>query len=197
MEVGGVATRPTFLEYLGAAASSRMKEDVDSEIEQLELEHCEEDGELVEHACILATLRKLDDEVDTEDSMKNSLKKRKRTSPAQLEVLETIFETDKMPNQTTRLKLAQQLKMSPRRVQIWFQNKRAKMKRQIGSPRNGIMNFYLTSLLNCEESQVKIPKPKYPSIIPSINILAPDGMHNLHLPSLVMDSNFGIVVKAN
>ncbi|EGG14700.1 homeobox transcription factor [Cavenderia fasciculata] len=53
-------------------------------------------------------------------------KKRQRTSPEQLAILEQIFETDKMPSQQIRHRLANQLGMSSRRVQIWFQNKRAK-----------------------------------------------------------------------
>lgn len=56
-------------------------------------------------------------------------KKRQRTSPDQLAILEQIFQTDKMPSQQTRVHLADQLGMSSRRVQIWFQNKRAKVKR--------------------------------------------------------------------
>ncbi|KAF2070865.1 hypothetical protein CYY_007821 [Polysphondylium violaceum] len=56
-------------------------------------------------------------------------KKRQRTSPEQLAILEQIFETDKMPSQQIRTRLANQLGMSSRRVQIWFQNKRAKVKR--------------------------------------------------------------------
>ncbi|GAM20270.1 hypothetical protein SAMD00019534_034450 [Acytostelium subglobosum LB1] len=58
-------------------------------------------------------------------------KKRQRTSPEQLAILEQIFETDKMPSQQIRMRLANQLGMSSRRVQIWFQNKRAKVKRGI------------------------------------------------------------------
>lgn len=66
----------------------------------------------------------------SEESMNHlSKKKRQRTSAEQLAVLERIFETDKMPNQQTRMRLAEQLCMSSRRVQIWFQNKRAKVKR--------------------------------------------------------------------
>jgi len=56
-------------------------------------------------------------------------KKRQRTSPEQLDILEKIFRTDQMPSHQTRLELADKLGMSARRVQIWFQNKRAKLKR--------------------------------------------------------------------
>jgi len=65
-------------------------------------------------------------------------KKRQRTSPDQLAILEQIFQTDKMPSQQTRVQLADQLGMSSRRVQIWFQNKRAKVKRGIGKSSDGV-----------------------------------------------------------
>eukprot|EP01102_Stenamoeba_stenopodia_P006398 TRINITY_DN1752_c0_g1_i1.p1 TRINITY_DN1752_c0_g1~~TRINITY_DN1752_c0_g1_i1.p1 ORF type:complete len:306 (-),score=77.44 TRINITY_DN1752_c0_g1_i1:217-1134(-) len=63
------------------------------------------------------------------DLTEQERKKRKRVTEEQLTVLETIFATDKMPDQKLRLQLAQRLGMSSRRVQIWFQNKRAKLKK--------------------------------------------------------------------
>jgi hypothetical protein len=56
-------------------------------------------------------------------------KKRQRTSPEQLEILETVYQTEKLPGSDLRKELAVKLKMTPRRVQVWFQNKRAKEKR--------------------------------------------------------------------
>lgn len=56
-------------------------------------------------------------------------RKRQRTTPEQLEVLEKVYETEKLPNSDLRKDLAAKLKMTPRRVQVWFQNKRAKEKR--------------------------------------------------------------------
>ncbi|KAH9972207.1 homeobox domain-containing protein, partial [Russula compacta] len=59
----------------------------------------------------------------------NTIKTRKRTTPAQLEILEGVFLTDKKPNAPRRKELAKKLKMSPREVQVWFQNRRAKEKK--------------------------------------------------------------------
>jgi len=48
----------------------------------------------------------------------------------QLVVLEKVFAFDQFPNFDLRTNLGEQLSMTPRRVQIWFQNKRAKLKKE-------------------------------------------------------------------
>ncbi|KAN0090786.1 hypothetical protein V8E55_004352 [Tylopilus felleus] len=58
----------------------------------------------------------------------NEVKHRKRTSRHQLKVLEDVFRKDTKPNAVLRKKLAAELDMSPRAVQVWFQNRRAKEK---------------------------------------------------------------------
>lgn len=50
--------------------------------------------------------------------------KRKRASPTQLSVLNRVFEQTFFPSTELRIELGKQLGMSPRTVQIWFQNKR-------------------------------------------------------------------------
>ncbi|OAC99774.1 Homeodomain-like DNA binding domain-containing transcription factor, partial [Mucor lusitanicus CBS 277.49] len=50
--------------------------------------------------------------------------KRKRASPSQLSVLNRVFEQTFFPSTELRMELGKQLGMSPRTVQIWFQNKR-------------------------------------------------------------------------
>lgn len=58
------------------------------------------------------------------------IKHRRRTSRAQLKILEKSFLENPKPNATVRRILAQKLDMTPRGVQIWFQNRRAKAKLQ-------------------------------------------------------------------
>jgi len=88
----------------------------------------EDEGEVMLLAMILLQLHGVKFAGGFPDPSGNK-KKRQRTSPDQLAILEQIFQTDKMPSQQTRVQLADQLGMSSRRVQIWFQNKRAKVKR--------------------------------------------------------------------
>ncbi|KAI8136774.1 hypothetical protein BJV82DRAFT_526529 [Fennellomyces sp. T-0311] len=54
--------------------------------------------------------------------------KRKRASPAQLSVLNHIFSQTYFPSTELRIELGKQLGMSPRAVQIWFQNKRQSLR---------------------------------------------------------------------
>jgi hypothetical protein len=63
--------------------------------------------------------------------------KRKRASPSQLIVLNRVFEQTFFPSTELRMELGMQLGMSPRTVQIWFQNKRQSIRtreRHIVSP---------------------------------------------------------------
>ncbi|EGN99858.1 hypothetical protein SERLA73DRAFT_72643 [Serpula lacrymans var. lacrymans S7.3] len=61
----------------------------------------------------------------------NEVKHRKRTTRPQLKVLEDVFRKDTKPNAALRKALATQLDMTPRGVQVWFQNRRAKEKQQL------------------------------------------------------------------
>ncbi|CEP18304.1 hypothetical protein [Parasitella parasitica] len=57
-------------------------------------------------------------------------RKRTRTSPEQLAVLEKAFSSNPSPNNRVREQLSHQLGMPERSIQIWFQNRRAKVKNQ-------------------------------------------------------------------
>jgi len=54
--------------------------------------------------------------------------KRKRKTPKQLATLESEFSKNPMPNKDVREKLGEILGLTGRQVQIWFQNKRAKVR---------------------------------------------------------------------
>lgn len=58
------------------------------------------------------------------------VKHRRRTTRAQFKVLEKTFQENPKPSATIRRLLAQRLNMTPRGVQVWFQNRRAKAKLQ-------------------------------------------------------------------
>jgi hypothetical protein len=55
--------------------------------------------------------------------------KRKRATPQQLKLLEEVFAVDPFPAREAKQLLAQKLGMSIRSITIWFQNKRARLKK--------------------------------------------------------------------
>jgi Homeodomain len=55
-------------------------------------------------------------------------KKRQRATPDQLIVLEEAFIVNPSPNAKMREMIADRIRMTERSVQIWFQNRRAKVK---------------------------------------------------------------------
>ena len=74
------------------------------------------------------------DESDSSDNMQDGgnddafKKKRRRTSPEQLRILVNTFLRYPMPSLQMRVELSKKLGMTPRAVQVWFQNRRAKEK---------------------------------------------------------------------
>ena len=44
--------------------------------------------------------------------------------PEDVMLLEKVFEVEKCPGRTVRAELAARLRVSPRQIQVWFQNKR-------------------------------------------------------------------------
>lgn len=72
-----------------------------------------------------ATVEILQNQIRKEEAPK---KKRTRTTPDQLRILQKAFSTDPMPSSSARLSLAKKLGMNARAVQVWFQNRRAKEK---------------------------------------------------------------------
>ncbi|KAK9766453.1 hypothetical protein K7432_004435 [Basidiobolus ranarum] len=57
-------------------------------------------------------------------------KLRRRTSKEQLTALDEFFQTNKRPNTAAKEKLALELEMNPRTIQIWFQNRRQALKKK-------------------------------------------------------------------
>jgi len=68
-------------------------------------------------------------DTDNDDNKpNNTYKKRSRATPEQLAILEATFEKNTSPNSKLREALAEKVHMSERSIQIWFQNRRAKVK---------------------------------------------------------------------
>ncbi|KAI3404784.2 YOX1 [Candida oxycetoniae] len=57
-------------------------------------------------------------------------RKRRRTSPYELSILNQEFELGSTPNKLQRIKIAKKVSMTEKAVQIWFQNKRQSLRKQ-------------------------------------------------------------------
>ncbi|CUM64180.1 uncharacterized protein PRCAT00001774001 [Priceomyces carsonii] len=64
------------------------------------------------------------------DNIPLARRKRRRTSPNELSILNTEFDLGSTPNKSRRIEIASRLSMSEKAVQIWFQNKRQSLRKQ-------------------------------------------------------------------
>eukprot|EP01112_Ceratiomyxa_fruticulosa_P022866 TRINITY_DN8514_c0_g1_i1.p1 TRINITY_DN8514_c0_g1~~TRINITY_DN8514_c0_g1_i1.p1 ORF type:complete len:686 (-),score=192.08 TRINITY_DN8514_c0_g1_i1:314-2068(-) len=124
------------------------------------------------------------DELDHDDSQSEK-PKRHRTSPEQLSLLEYVFHTEQMPSQALRQQIAERLGMTSRRVQIWFQNKRAKVKRREAVPVPTLFEDpkHLPLSLHQQHQQHQqhhheLQPQHHPSLTPHIRESQPSGLHD-------------------
>lgn len=57
-------------------------------------------------------------------------RKRRRTSPNELSILNSEFDIGQTPNKLRRIEIAEKVSMTEKAVQIWFQNKRQSLRKQ-------------------------------------------------------------------
>jgi len=92
-------------------------------------------------------------------------KKRKRASPQQVALLENIFTVEPLPNTATKQRISQELGMTPRRVTIWFQNKRARLKKTGGKekPKKDPFTFHHLSV-GSEDGKLTLSSDGSPAV---------------------------------
>lgn len=69
------------------------------------------------------------------------IKKRRRLLPEETATLVAAFEGSPKPSKETQDRLAAKLRMSPRAIQIWFQNRRAKARRDAAEAGKATLSF--------------------------------------------------------
>jgi hypothetical protein len=76
------------------------------------------------------------------------IRRRNRLAAEETEYLNSLFLLNPKPNRHERQKIASKLDMSERTVQIWFQNRRAKVKRSLAEKTS-------PSIVKCQEPEGK------------------------------------------
>ncbi|CCH46894.1 Homeobox protein aristaless-like 4 [Wickerhamomyces ciferrii] len=95
------------------------------------------------------------------DNHQLARRKRRRTSPLELSILQDEFEKGSTPNKARRLEIAKNVNMTEKAIQIWFQNRRQTLRRQSNFEKeiHHIEPIYLPHLQHLQP-QVSLPQPQ-------------------------------------
>lgn len=102
-------------------------------------------------------------------------KTRKRTSKLQLAELNKMFAINTLPSLRERQILGQKVGMTPREVQVWFQNKRQNSKKSS----NISIDAPLSPVSNASEHSYHSSEPMSPTSMSSSDYIAIDALMGL------------------
>lgn len=95
----------------------------------------------------------------TIDNAPLARRRRRRTSPAELAILNSEYQVGSTPNKLRRLDIALKVNMDEKAVQVWFQNKRQHMRKQANQDREVTELPMVTSTPSKPLSTIMSEKP--------------------------------------
>ncbi|KAJ7549357.1 hypothetical protein O6H91_07G050000 [Diphasiastrum complanatum] len=129
-------------------------------------------------------------EKDHEHAMHgDKISKRTLKTPFQLEILEEAFAKEKFPSQSMRIELSEQLGLTDKQLQAWFNHRRAKIRKGHEEQYLSSTNLHMKNEISSPNATISPAMHSTPSLASEVEDYAVVDRHELGQSSYMLDSN--------